>query len=60
MLNAHVFGKPEVSTYNYADSLLQGLSQASLEDARARIAPQNVWMIGDNPFSDISGAFIYV
>lgn len=54
-LNAHTFGKPETSTYEYANGLLQELLLSASKDSCAQIPPENVWMIGDNPYSDILG-----
>lgn len=59
-LHAMTFGKPELSTYEYANGLLQNmLSSAGIEDAM-HVSPENVWMIGDNPFSDIAGTFLFL
>ncbi|WFD30969.1 hypothetical protein MSPP1_001995 [Malassezia sp. CBS 17886] len=52
--NPIVFGKPEVVTYEHANVLLQRL--AATDTAAAPLEPRNVWMVGDNPASDISGA----
>ncbi|KAL4402630.1 hypothetical protein ACI68E_000397 [Malassezia pachydermatis] len=54
-LPATTFGKPELMTYEYANALLQDLIRDTSKDASSRVAPENVWMIGDNPFSDIHG-----
>lgn len=56
-LEATTFGKPQRLTYEYADGLL--LQQA----IKAGDAPDDqrpsIWMIGDNPASDILGANDY-
>lgn len=55
-LHAFTFGKPELSTYEYANGLLQDMLQSSATEGPQHVAPEDVWMIGDNPFSDIAGA----
>ncbi|KAL4437748.1 hypothetical protein ABPG74_012423 [Tetrahymena malaccensis] len=45
-LNIHIYGKPSALTYDYAKNHLQTLSEDSIG---------NVYMIGDNPKSDIRG-----
>jgi len=57
-LHALTFGKPELSTYEYANDLLQHMLQTSETKAPQYVSPENVWMIGDNPYSDIAGAFV--
>ncbi|CAO1613985.1 unnamed protein product [Parajaminaea phylloscopi] len=47
-----VFGKPERMTYEYAAEMLKNQLRGSDAD---RAAEMNVWMIGDNPASDIRG-----
>lgn len=54
--NAITFGKPELSTYEYANDLLQRILREATNDANVTVAPEDVWMIGDNPASDIEGA----
>lgn len=58
-LKMNVMGKPFQTTYEYAESKLdshrQGLSSTS-----SSIAPlRNIYMVGDNPESDIKGAMGY-
>lgn len=47
-----IFGKPQRVTYDYADNRLQQLVQQQLGADQT----PSVWMIGDNPASDIMGA----
>lgn len=47
-----VYGKPEEATYKYADEVLRSWLQ-QIHD-RSEL-PQNVYMVGDNPASDICG-----
>lgn len=56
-LVATTFGKPQRLTYEYAHGLLAQHAGA-LEDT-SPIEDLNVWMIGDNPASDIHGANQY-
>ncbi|PWN39529.1 HAD-superfamily hydrolase [Ceraceosorus guamensis] len=52
-LQATTFGKPHRATYAFAEKKLKGFAQAQglgAEDVA------DVWMIGDNPASDIAGA----
>lgn len=47
------FGKPYEPTYAFADKMLRRhLKEAGLSDT----TPLNVYMVGDNPDSDIAGA----
>lgn len=48
-----VYGKPERATYTYAEEVL-ALWMDSLYGEGARL-PENVYMVGDNPASDICG-----
>jgi HAD superfamily hydrolase (TIGR01456 family) len=52
-----VYGKPERATYMYAEEVL-GLWIDSLYGEGARV-PENVYMVGDNPASDICGGNMY-
>jgi HAD superfamily hydrolase (TIGR01456 family) len=52
-----VYGKPEHATYAYADELLASWVD-DLYGAGAQL-PENVYMIGDNPASDICGGNMY-
>ncbi|KAN0064364.1 hypothetical protein ACQY0O_002560 [Thecaphora frezii] len=64
-LEATVFGKPHRLTYDYANELLRDLlvetgttskaaSDRSIAEAAQQLRP-SVWMVGDNPESDIAG-----
>ncbi|KAI3620313.1 hypothetical protein CBS9595_002280 [Malassezia furfur] len=55
-MNAITFGKPEQMTYEYANELLQMLLNRASNGNDIHVAPENIWMIGDNPASDIMGA----
>jgi len=51
-----VYGKPELATYKYADEVLTSwMEQIHGEE----VLPENVYMIGDNPASDIIGGNMY-
>ncbi len=51
-----VYGKPELATYKYADEVLTSwMGQLHGEEK----LPENVYMIGDNPASDIIGGNMY-
>ncbi|KXJ95141.1 HAD-like domain-containing protein [Microdochium bolleyi] len=47
-----VYGKPEMATYKYADEILTSWMGELHGEERL---PENVYMIGDNPASDIIG-----
>lgn len=51
-LESVTFGKPEKLTYAYADKLIK---ERALE-VYGEASDLDVWMIGDNPASDIAGA----
>lgn len=51
-----VYGKPELATYKYADEVLKAWMEEIHNENRL---PQNVYMIGDNPASDIIGGNMY-
>ncbi|KAK1758928.1 HAD-like domain-containing protein [Echria macrotheca] len=51
-----VYGKPELATYKYADEVLASWMDALHGEERI---PQNVYMVGDNPASDIVGGNMY-
>lgn len=51
-----VYGKPELATYKYADEVLTSW-MGELHDEEK--LPQNIYMIGDNPASDIVGGNMY-
>lgn len=51
-----VYGKPEMATYKYADEVMASWMEEIHNDERL---PKNVYMIGDNPASDIVGGNMY-
>lgn len=51
-LDCHIIGKPFHYTYQYADNLLKNWTENGKEDL-------TVYMVGDNPASDIMGANNY-
>lgn len=51
-----VYGKPELATYKYADEVLKAWMEEIHNENRI---PQNIYMIGDNPASDIIGGNMY-
>ncbi|GES61645.1 hypothetical protein ATETN484_0006030400 [Aspergillus terreus] len=51
-----VYGKPERATYTYADEVLRAWMEQIHNENRL---PQNVYMVGDNPASDICGGNMY-
>ncbi|KAL1839884.1 hypothetical protein VTJ49DRAFT_1019 [Mycothermus thermophilus] len=51
-----VYGKPELATYKYADEVMAAWMDALHGEERV---PENVYMIGDNPASDIVGGNMY-
>ncbi|VBB76887.1 Putative protein of unknown function [Podospora comata] len=51
-----VYGKPELATYKYADEVIA--SWMDVLHGEERI-PENIYMIGDNPASDIVGGNMY-
>lgn len=51
-----VYGKPELATYKYADEVLTSWMETLHNEAKL---PSNVYMIGDNPQSDIVGGNMY-
>lgn len=53
-LEATTFGKPQRLTYEYADALLK--EKLAEQNGRADELV-SVWMVGDNPASDIAGTF---
>ncbi|KAM0355206.1 hypothetical protein ACHAPU_001072 [Fusarium lateritium] len=51
-----VYGKPELATYKYADDVLTSwMGELHGEEK----LPENIYMIGDNPASDIIGGNMY-
>lgn len=51
-----VYGKPELATYKYADEVMAAWMDQLHGEERV---PQNTYMIGDNPASDIVGGNTY-
>ncbi|KAM7183903.1 Cat eye syndrome critical region protein 5 [Rhypophila sp. PSN 637] len=51
-----VYGKPELATYKYADEVIASWMDSLHGEERI---PENVYMIGDNPASDIVGGNMY-
>ncbi|KAI0166740.1 HAD-like domain-containing protein [Hypoxylon sp. FL1284] len=51
-----VYGKPETATYKYADEVLTSWMEQLHGEEKL---PENIYMIGDNPASDIIGGNMY-
>jgi len=51
-----VYGKPELATYKYADEVMSSWMETIHNEDRL---PKNIYMIGDNPASDIVGGNMY-
>ncbi|KAL1610247.1 hypothetical protein SLS60_001912 [Paraconiothyrium brasiliense] len=51
-----VYGKPELATYKYADEVITSWMDTIHNEEKL---PKNVYMIGDNPASDIIGGNMY-
>lgn len=51
-----VYGKPERATYTYADEVLKSWMDEIHNEHKL---PKNIYMIGDNPASDIVGGNMY-
>ncbi|KAF2016320.1 HAD-superfamily hydrolase [Aaosphaeria arxii CBS 175.79] len=51
-----VYGKPELATYKYADEVIASWMEQIHNDEKL---PKNIYMIGDNPASDIVGGNMY-
>ncbi|EON98509.1 putative phosphatidyl synthase protein [Phaeoacremonium minimum UCRPA7] len=51
-----VYGKPELATYKYADEVMASWMEQIHNDERV---PSNIYMVGDNPASDIIGGNMY-
>lgn len=51
-----VYGKPELATYKYADEVMKSWMK---EIHNEHTIPENIYMIGDNPQSDIIGGNMY-
>lgn len=54
-----MYGKPELATYKYADEVLtEWMGELYGSPSEERL-PENIYMIGDNPASDIVGGNMY-
>lgn len=51
-----VYGKPEAATYKYADEVIMNWMEIIHNDEKL---PANIYMVGDNPASDIVGGNNY-
>jgi len=51
-----IYGKPELATYKYADEVMTSWMDTIHNEARL---PKNIYMIEDNPQSDIIGGNMY-
>ncbi|KAF3017760.1 hypothetical protein G7054_g814 [Neopestalotiopsis clavispora] len=51
-----VYGKPELATYKYADEVMASWMEQIHGEERL---PENIYMVGDNPASDIVGGNMY-
>jgi HAD superfamily hydrolase (TIGR01456 family) len=51
-----VYGKPELATYKYADEVMRSWMETIHNEERL---PKNIYMVGDNPQSDIIGGNMY-
>lgn len=51
-----VYGKPEMATYKYSDEVIMSWME---EIHNEKSLPKNIYMIGDNPASDIIGGNMY-
>jgi HAD superfamily hydrolase (TIGR01456 family) len=51
-----VYGKPELATYKYADEVIASWMDTLHGEERV---PDNIYMVGDNPASDIVGGNMY-
>jgi ribonucleotide monophosphatase NagD (HAD superfamily) len=51
-----VYGKPELATYKYADEVIK---QWMNEIHNEQVVPEHIYMVGDNPQSDICGGNMY-
>ncbi|KAK7530337.1 HAD-like domain-containing protein [Phyllosticta citribraziliensis] len=51
-----VYGKPELATYKYADEVMASWMEQLHGEEKL---PQNIYMVGDNPASDIIGGNMY-
>lgn len=51
-----VYGKPEMATYKYADEIMTAWMETIHGEEKL---PKNIYMVGDNPASDIIGGNMY-
>ncbi|KAI1340911.1 HAD-like domain-containing protein [Xylariaceae sp. FL0016] len=51
-----VYGKPELATYKYADEVMTSWMEQLHGEEKL---PENIYMVGDNPASDIIGGNMY-
>ncbi|KAI9932970.1 hypothetical protein ASPWEDRAFT_33979 [Aspergillus wentii DTO 134E9] len=51
-----IYGKPERATYTYADEVMKSWMEEIHNENRL---PENIYMVGDNPASDIVGGNMY-
>ncbi|KAI0024458.1 HAD-superfamily hydrolase [Xylariomycetidae sp. FL0641] len=51
-----VYGKPELATYKYADEVMTSWMEKLHGEEKL---PENIYMVGDNPASDIIGGNMY-
>ncbi|KAH6645406.1 HAD-like domain-containing protein [Truncatella angustata] len=51
-----VYGKPEAATYKYADEIMTSWMETIHGEEKL---PENIYMVGDNPASDIIGGNMY-
>ncbi|CAD0108302.1 unnamed protein product [Aureobasidium uvarum] len=51
-----VYGKPELATYKYADEVMTSWMEQIHGEEKL---PENIYMVGDNPASDIIGGNMY-
>ncbi|KAK8061862.1 hypothetical protein PG994_008228 [Apiospora phragmitis] len=51
-----VYGKPELATYKYADEVITSWMEQLHGEEKL---PENIYMVGDNPASDIIGGNMY-
>lgn len=51
-----IYGKPELATYKYADEVIKSWMK---EIHNEYTIPENIYMVGDNPQSDICGGNMY-
>ncbi|KAI8839891.1 HAD-like domain-containing protein, partial [Chytridium lagenaria] len=55
-LDYTIYGKPERATYEFADKTLRNVAQKLYPDKPIDKLAKHVYMVGDNPASDIEGA----